>query len=57
MMKKSLIFLVLFPLFVGCSKLLDKLSRNSGSGTEVTFTTKNAALISATMAGGIMVYA
>jgi hypothetical protein len=57
LMKKSLFLLALFPLLIGCSKLLDKFSRNSESGTKVTFTTKNASLLTATMAGGIMVYA
>ncbi len=56
-MKFRWILLLLTPLFFGCSNFLEKFSRSDASTTTVSFSTKNASLLSATLPGGIMVYA
>lgn len=56
-MKFRWTLLLLTPLFFGCSNFLEKFSRSDASSTTVSFTTQNASLLSATLPGGIMVYA
>jgi hypothetical protein len=49
--------LVILPFLFGCSKFLEKFSRSDSSTTQVSFTTQNAGLLTATLPGGILVYA
>ncbi len=56
-MRLTWTFLIILPLFSGCSKFLEKFSRSDSSITQVSFTTQNAGLLAATLPGGILVYA
>lgn len=56
-MKFHWTLLFLTPVLFGCSNFLEKFSRSDSNTTTVSFTTQNASLLSATLPGGIMVYA